>query len=164
TFGAVMIALGLVISASGNVWVILIAHALLVGLLGNGALYPPLLVYVSRWFDRRRGTALALISSGQYIAGMVWPTVFERGMASYGWRTTMIVFAGVMVVAVSAAAFFLIRAPEPLTGHGSEISGGRHQVLGLRPNLVLALIAIAGFCCCIPMAIPQGHLVAFCSD
>lgn len=164
SFGAAMIALGLAVSASGNIWVILAAHALLVGLLGNGALYPPLLVYVSRWFDRRRGTALALISSGQYIAGMVWPTVFERGIDAYGWRTTMVVFAAGMVVAVPAAAFFLERAPEPFVGHGSETAGGRHRVLGLRPNLVLALIAAAGFCCCIPMAIPQGHLVAFCSD
>ena len=164
SFGAAMIALGLVISASGNVWVILGAHALLVGLLGNGALYPPLLVYVSRWFDRRRGTALALISSGQYIAGMVWPTVFERGMVSYGWRTTMIAFAAFLIAAVPLAAFFLVRAPEPSAGPGAETADGRHRVLGLRPNLVLALIAAAGFCCCIPMAIPQGHLVAFCSD
>ena len=164
SFGAAMIALGLVVSASGNVWVILAAHALLVGLLGNGALYPPLLVYVSRWFDRRRGTALALISSGQYIAGMVWPTVFERGMVSYGWRTTMVAFAAFTIVAVPTAAFFLVRAPEPSVGSGTETAGGHHRVLGLRPNLVLALIAAAGFCCCIPMAIPQGHLVAFCSD
>src|SRR5436190_19216567 len=77
-FGTVMIALGLTISASGNIWAILIGHTLFVGLLGNGALYPPLLVYISRWFDRRRGTALALISSGQYIAGMAWPSLFER--------------------------------------------------------------------------------------
>ena len=52
----------------------------MVGLLGNGGIYPPLLVYVSRWFDRRRGTAIALISSGQYIAGVVWPALFERGI------------------------------------------------------------------------------------
>lgn len=164
SFGAVMIAVGLVVSALGNVWVVLAAHALLVGLLGNGALYPPLLVYVSRWFDRRRGTALALISSGQYIAGMVWPTVFERGIDAHGWRTTMIVFAGFMVVAVPLAALFLGRAPEVLGGPGADAAGARPRVLGLRPNLVLALIAAAGFCCCIPMSIPQGHLVAFCSD
>src|SRR5207237_10427851 len=77
TLGTVMIALGLAISATGNIAAILLAHTFLVGLLGNGAFYPPLLVYVSRWFDRRRGTALALISSGQYIAGMAWPTLFE---------------------------------------------------------------------------------------
>ena len=37
-------------------------------------------------------------------------------------------------------------------------------MLGLHPNLVLALICTAGFLCCVPMSIPQGHLVAFCSD
>ena len=56
------------------------ATALFMGLLGNGALDAPLLIYVSRWFDRRRGTALALISSGQYIAGVVWPFVIEHGI------------------------------------------------------------------------------------
>src|SRR5947209_11147369 len=69
-FGAAMIALGLVISASGGIWAVLVGHALFVGVLGNGALYAPILVYISRWFDRRRGTALALIWSGQYIAGI----------------------------------------------------------------------------------------------
>jgi MFS family permease len=165
SFGAVMIAIGLAISATGNLPALLIGHTLFVGFLGNGALYPPLLVYVSRWFDRRRGTALALISSGQYIAGMAWPSLFEHAMAGYGWRPTMIGFAGVLVVAVPAAAFFLRRSPEP-AGGGFAGNGGarRPDVLGLRPNVALAVLCAAGFCCCIPMSIPQGHLVAFCSD
>jgi MFS family permease len=164
TFGAVMIALGLVVSASGNIWAILIGHALLVGLLGNGALYPPLLVYVSRWFDRRRGTALALISAGQYVAGMVWPTLFEHAIADHGWRPTMLGFAGVLVIAVPMLALFLQRPPEPPTTAGFTNAAGRPKVLGMRPNAVLAILCIAAFCCCIPMSIPQGHLVAFCSD
>ena len=163
-FGAVMIALGLVVSASGNIWAILLGHALLVGLLGNGALYPPLLVYVSRWFDRRRGTALALISSGQYIAGMVWPTLFEHAIADHGWRPTMLGFAVVLVIAVPLTALFLQRPPEAPAPAGFAAAAERPKVLGMRPNAVLAIIASAGFCCCIPMAIPQGHLVAFCSD
>ena len=61
-FGAAMIALGLAVSATGNLWAMLIGHAVLVGFLGNGSLYPPLIVYVSRWFDRRRGIALGVIS------------------------------------------------------------------------------------------------------
>ena len=110
-FGATMIGLGLAVSASGNLAAMLVGHAVLVGFLGNGALYPPLIVYVSRWFDRRRGTALALISSGQYIAGMGWPTLFEYGMRSsgtalrlgddtvllHGWQTTMLGFACLVV-------------------------------------------------------------------
>jgi len=163
-FGAVMIAIGLAISAIGNIWTILIGHALFVGFLGNGALYPPLLVYITRWFDRRRGTALALISSGQYLAGMVWPTVFELAMANYGWRVTMAGFACVIVIAVPITALFLKRVPQMPVELGFEDAGTRRSVLGLRPNTVLTILCIAGFCCCIPMSIPQGHLVAFCSD
>jgi MFS family permease len=162
--GAVSIAFGLGISASGSIWALLIGHTVFVGLFGNGALFPPLLVYVSRWFDRRRGTALALISSGQYIAGMGWPTVFEQAMAGYGWRATMVGFAIVVLITVPIAALFLQQPPAGPAGfEGGEV-GGRRRVLGMRPNTALALIAIAGFACCIPMSIPQGHLVAFCSD
>lgn len=164
TFGAVMIALGLAISSSGNIWAILIGQALFVGLLGNGALFPPLLVYVSRWFDRRRGTALALISSGQYIAGMAWPTLFEQSIGDNGWRLTMLGFAVVVLVAVPLTAFFLRRPPDhPPAGEFGE-GGTRREVLGMRPNTVLAILCAAGFLCCVPMAIPQSHLVAFCSD
>ena len=77
--GAVMIAAGLALSSAGAIWTLYVGHALL-GFLGNGGVYPPLLVYVSRWFERRRGAAIALISSGQYVAGVVWPSFFERGM------------------------------------------------------------------------------------
>jgi MFS family permease len=162
--GAVMIAAGLAVSASGNIWAVLLGHAFLVGMFGNGALYPPLLVYVSRWFDRRRGTALALISSGQYIAGMIWPALFETAMAEHGWRLTMLGFAIVVVVAVPIAALFLHQPPEAPPHLDIHATGSRRKVLGMHPNLVLAMLCAAGFLCCVPMAIPQGHLVAFCTD
>jgi MFS family permease len=164
-FGALMIAVGLAISSIGSVWAILVGHALFVGLLGNGAFYPPLLIYVSRWFDRRRGTALALISSGQYVAGMLWPTLFERAMAAYGWQWTMLGFAAILVVTLPPIALvFLHRPPEPPTSFAFETAVGRRRVLGLNPNLVLGMLAVAGFMCCVPMAVPQSHLVAFCTD
>lgn len=164
TFGAVMIGLGLAVSASGDIWAILVGHALFVGVLGNGALYAPLLVYISRWFDRRRGTALALIWSGQYIAGIVWPTVFEHAIRDHGWRFTMAGFAVVLVILVPIAALFLTRAPEAPAAFEFADAGTRREVLGMRPNTVLSILCIAAFACCVPMAIPQGHLVAFCSD
>ena len=163
-FGAAMIALGLVVSASGGIWALLVGHSLFVGLLGNGALYAPILVYISRWFDRRRGTALALIWSGQYIAGITWPTLFEHAITDYGWRATMVGFAVVVVIAVPIAALFLQRAPEPSAAFGFADAGRRRELFGMRPNTVLAILCIASFACCVPMAIPQGHLVAFCSD
>ena len=165
-FGSTMIAAGLAVSASGKVWALYVGHGLLLGFLGNGAMFPPLLVYVSRWFERRRGTALALISSGQYVAGMVWPSVFEFGMTRFGWQATMIAYGVFAVVAIPPiAALFLHPAPEP-SHESSMAEAGRRGplVLGLSPNLVLGVLAVAGFCCCVPMALPQSHLVAFCTD
>ena len=165
-FGSVMIALGLAVSAYGTVWALYIGHGLFMGLLGNGAMFPPLLVYVSRWFERRRGTALALIASGQYIAGMIWPSLFEIAMARYGWQATMIGY-GVVTVALipPIALFFLHPAPEP--SHAAVSAGAnpmRGTVLGLPANVVLGVLCLAGFCCCVPMALPQSHLIAFCTD
>jgi MFS family permease len=76
----------------------------------------------------------------------------------------MVGFAVVVVIAVPIAAFFLKRTPEAPPAFGFGEPGQRHAVLGLRPNTVLAIICIAAFFCCVPMSIPQGHLVAFCSD
>jgi MFS family permease len=165
-FGALMAALGLAVSTTGQVWALVLGHALLIGLLGNSAHFPPLVVYISRWFDRRRGTAVALISSGQYVAGMVWPTVFERAMARFGWQATMLGYAVVVAAAILPLALFLQPPPQPSRGAaavGREMHR-RGRALGLPANLVQTLLCAAGFLCCVPMAMPAGHLVAFCTD
>lgn len=163
-FGTAMIALGLALSTLGGAFPLYVGHGLLIGLIGNGAIYAPLLIYVSRWFDRRRGTAIALISSGQYIAGVVWPAIFERGITTYGWQTAMVAYAAVVVVCVMPMLLFLKPAPAPPAARSAVHAGHARSVLGLPPNLVQAIICVAGFFCCIPMAIPSQHLVAFCSD
>jgi MFS family permease len=162
--GAVMMAAGLGISAIGGTISLYLGHGLLIGLIGNGAVYAPLLIYVSRWFDRRRGTAIALISSGQYIAGVVWPSIFERGIAVYGWQAAMLAYAGVVLVCILPLLPLLHAVPKPVSAGPAVSAGGDRSVLGLSPNLVQALLCVAGFCCCIPMAIPGSHIVAFCSD
>lgn len=164
-FGALMVALGLVVASRGGATALFIGHGLLIGLLGNAGVNAPLYIYVARWFDRRRGTALALISSGQSIAGAVWPSIFEQGIAHFGWRGTMAGYAAVeILVIVPAAALVFGPAPEPV--HTATVGDPRAgaPVLGLRPNVALAFLCLAGFLCCVPMAMPQGHLVAFCSD
>jgi MFS family permease len=166
TIGALMMAAGLALSAMGSVWALYVGHGLLIGLVGNGAIYAPLVIYVSRWFDRRRGSALAFISSGQYIAGIVWPAVFERGITSYGWQATMLAYSAVVIAVIPPLTLLCLRpSPEPPSRH--PMSGDPRKgatVLGLQPNLVLTLICVAGFFCCIPMAVPNSHLVAFCTD
>src|SRR5271156_2743865 len=164
-FRAGMTALGLAVSAVGQTWALIVGSAVLIGLLGNSAHFPPLVTYVSRWFDRRRGTAVALISSGQYIAGVVWPTVFERGMSAFGWQATMVGFAVVVAAAIVPLALLLRPPPPPIRTEASAAHlRHRAQALRLRPNRVQALLCAASFLCCVPMAMPAGHLVALCSD
>jgi MFS family permease len=164
--GALMVCAGLLLSAGGEVWQLYVGHGLLVGFLGNGGINAPLYVYVTRWFERRRGTALALIAGGQYLAGAAWPPLFERAIAAYGWQTTMVGF-GLLVVAlvVPLAAYFLRPAPAPAETKGAAAAGDRPAtVLHLRPNTAFALLAVGSFLCCVPMAMPAAHLIALCGD
>jgi MFS family permease len=164
--GALMIGLGLAISTFGPPWPLWIGHGLFIGLIGLGGINAPMYIYVSRWFDRRRGSALALISSGSYLAGAVWPPVFERAIATFGWREAMLWYAlAEIAVIVPLAAIFFHRPPEIIQpSTASEHFAGKTRVMGLPPNAVFAMMCGAAVLCCIPMAMPQGHLVAFCSD
>jgi MFS family permease len=165
-FGALMIGLGLAISTLGPPWPLWIGHGLFIGLIGLGGINAPLYIYVSHWFDRRRGSALALISSGSYLAGAMWPPLFERAIAGIGWRQTMLWYAAAeIIVIVPLAAIYFRRPPEHFQqATASAVGAGQTRLLGLPRNVVFAMMCGAGVLCCIPMAMPQGHLVAFCSD
>jgi MFS family permease len=165
-FGGLMIAAGLWLSSFGKPIDLYLGHGLLMGLLGNAGINAPLYVYVSRWFDRRRGSALGLIASGQAVAGMVWAPVFGYTIEWVGWQHTMQFYAVVVAATITPAAFLVFRGlpraatiglawPEPPAGE---------PILGLRPRTAFSLLCVAGFFCCVPMAMPQSHLVAFCSD
>lgn len=163
--GACMIAGGLALASLGSIWSLYIGFGLMVGLLGNGGVFPPLLVYVSRWFEKRRGAAIALISSGQYVAGVLWPSLFERGLAYVGWQRLFLLYAALVLIVILPALMLLKPAPAtPVPPPALSGAGEASRVAGLSPNVVQALLCLAGFLCCIPMSIPSAHLVAFCGD
>jgi len=164
--GGIALAAGLALASGGAAWQLLAGIGIGVGVFGTGALFAPMMTHVSMWFDRRRGTALALVSSGQHIAGALWPPVFERAIATVGWQRTMLfygLFAAALVVPLALAIIRRPPPPLPQGTHGPEPQVGA-KVLGMQPNLALALLAIAAFMCCVPMAMPAAHLVAFCAD
>jgi len=163
--GALMIGLGLSVSTLGLPWPLWIGHGLFIGLIGLGGINAPLYIYVSRWFDRRRGSALALISSGSYLAGAAWPPLFSHAIATFGWRHAMLWYAlAEIVVIVPLAAWFFRAPPEVIALPEKKTNGAPPRVLGWPPNLVFGMMCCAAVTCCIPMSMPQGHLVALCSD
>jgi MFS family permease len=165
-FGALMIGAGLALASSGGAVSLLIGYGVFVGFLGNAGINAPLYIYVSRWFDRRRGTALALLSSGSSISAAIWAPIFAVVIAHVGWRSTMLLFAALEIAIILPAAFIMLSPAPEAIGDGGAFAGPRAgaPVLGMRSGIALAMLAGAGFLCCVPMAMPQGHLVAFCSD
>ena len=163
-FGALMMGAGLCWAAMGGTWELLIAHGLLVGVLGGGAINVPLIVYISHWFDRNRGSAVALVSSGQYIAGALWPPFIALGIENFGWRWTMLVFGCATMIAIAAAAIMFLRPPPEPADRWEQHAGEMQAPAIASPERTFWLLCFAGFLCCTPMAMPPAHIVALCSD
>ncbi|MEI9924619.1 MAG: MFS transporter [Bradyrhizobium sp.] len=155
--------MALSISTLGPPWPLWLGHGLFIGLIGLAGINAPLYIYVSRWFDRRRGSALALISSGTYLAGALWPPVFEQAIARFGWRQTMLWYALAEIILIVPLSVIYFRAPPEVIHPVAPAAAGSApvRVLGWPPNAVFAAMCAAAVLCCVPMAMPQGHLIAF---
>jgi MFS family permease len=166
TVCGLMIAIGLVLASYGGLGQLYASNLLLVGLLGGAGMFSPMMAYVSRWFDRHRGSAIALVSSGQFAAGAVWPMLLQIGVDDWGWRQTMRLFALIVAVVIPVLALIFFRAPpEGSTGGAARMAAvAAVPVHGIPPNVVTGMLAAAIFCCCTTMAMPLAHIVAFCSD
>jgi MFS family permease len=161
-----MIALGLVLASYGGLYQLYASNLLLIGLLGAAGMFSPTMAYVSSWFDRHRGSAIALVSSGQYVAGATWPLLLQAGIDELGWRHTMRIYALIVAVTIPPLAAIFLRRPPELGVPRAAATGSLSftPVTGIPPNLVQAMLAGAIFCCCVTMSIPLAHIVAFCSD
>jgi MFS family permease len=164
----IMLATGLVVASFGGLWSLYLCNLLLVGLLGAAGMFSPIMAYVTRWFDQHRGSAVALVSSGQYMAGALWPLVLQFAVGTIGWRNTMLLYGllAVGTIVPLAAAFFCMPPEEGRSLQAASVKGetAALSALGLPSNLVLGLLMLAIFCCCLTMAMPLSHMVAFCSD
>jgi MFS family permease len=133
---------------------------------GSSATFAPLLADTSLWFTRRRGIAVGIFASGNYMAGTVWPTTIQYFIESAGWRQTFFGIAVFCVLTMLPLALALRRrAPE--SAMGAVVGGPRspaHVAHGMSPRTLQVLLAIASICCCVAMSMPQVHLVAYCGD
>jgi len=188
--GAVGLGLGFVAAGlAPNLWLFCVAQGLLMGLLGTSATFAPLVADTSQWFDRRRGIALAICMSGNYVAGAVWPPVMQHFIDSVGWRQTYVGMGVFCVVTMLPLALVLRRRPPLAEGlrRGNSVrpelacpepvevvEGPRRGnsvrpelvegPMGMSPATVQTLLCVAGVACCVAMSMPQVHIVAYCGD
>src|SRR5258708_18109552 len=78
-------------------------YALPLGFLGNAATFTPAMNNIQSWFDKRRSTAVSVISVGPAISGFVWPQVYRWLLPDMGWRRTLVIYG---VVAGGLAFLF----------------------------------------------------------
>ena len=165
--GAVGVGSGFVLAGlSPNIWLFALAHGLLMGLFGSSSTFAPLLADTSLWWNKRRGIAVAVCASGNYLAGSIWPALAQQGVETMGWRNTYIWIGIVCGLGMAILAFLMRQRPPVLAvaAPGSSQSVASEKPFGLSINTAHALLCVAGVACCVAMAMPQVHIVAYCTD
>ena len=133
--------------------------------LGTAAAFGPLIADTSHWFLKRRGIAVALIASGNYFSGAIWPPLFNSTLQSDGWRDVYWILALSTVFIMIPLSFLLAKKISEETARISDAaSSDKRQNVSISPKALTILLSIAGIGCCVAMSMPQVHIVAFCID
>jgi MFS family permease len=157
----------IVAGLSGSLATFALAHGVLLGALGSAAMFAPLVADTSLWFVRRRGIAVAICASGNYLAGAVWPPIVQHVVDVAGWRQAYIGLGVLCGLALPAMALMLKARPPALNVHAPAKAGApvpSSRPFGLSMGQAQALLCVAGVACCVAMSMPQVHIVAYCSD
>lgn len=166
--GAASLGLGYVAAAmAGSIWTFTLAHGFLIGLFGSSATFAPLLADTSLWFVRRRGIAVAVCASGNYIGGALWPPIVQHFVETVGWRHTYLALGLFSFVTMTALALLMRRRPPvavPAAVRQNLAATPSSLPFGLPPGKAQALLCVAGVACCVAMAMPQVHIVSYCTD
>ena len=132
---------------------------------GAAASFGPLIADISHWFYRRRGIAVAVAASGNYLSGAIWPILLSGILSDYGWRTVYVVLAFLTVLLVIPLSLLLKHpVPEAASIHADTLSKSNARSVSFSPRTLQLLLALAGVGCCVAMSMPQVHIVSFCVD
>ncbi len=166
-FGGISLGAGFVLAGTAaGMGTFTVAHGLLIGLLGSSATFAPLLADTSLWWVKRRGIAVAICASGNYLGGAIWPPIVQRSIEAWGWRNTYLGLGICAGVLMGALALFWRRRPPVATPGAPRVGFGTpsDRPFGLSPNTAMVLLCVAGVSCCVAMSMPQVHIVAYCAD
>lgn len=161
SIGAVGVAAGAYwVSQSQSVPSLVLAYGLAIGALGNAAFVTPLYANITRWFVRHRGLAVAIVASGQALAGTYWPPIYRYTIEHWGWRATYESYA-VFALCSALPLCLVFRRPPPETPivASGDVGHAEKSVFGFAPGFALGLLCLAIIGCCIAMSMPLVHLV-----
>ena len=165
--GALAVFGGFALAANAqSIWLFGLAHGIL-GLIGSSSTFAPLMADTALWWQKRRGIAVAICACGNYIAGAIWPPLVQHGITTIGWRHTYLLLGLVCGIGMFLLSLKM-RAKPPIpkasVATASTTSNDSARPFGLRPSHAQLLLCTAGVACCVAMAMPQVHIVAYCTD
>ncbi len=166
--GALAVCAGFVWAGlSGSIWTFGLAHGLM-GFIGSSSTFAPLMADTALWWNRRRGIAVAICASGNYIAGAIWPPLVQHGIETLGWRPTYVLLGIFCSLGMFLLAWRMRQRPPLVTLTPSRADApvvlDRSSPFGLKPAQAQSLLWVAGLSCCVAMSMPQVHIVAYCTD
>jgi MFS family permease len=162
--GTVALSAGYLLSGVAPTLFLFALTHLLIGI-GASVTFAPMMADLSHWFTRRRGIAVAIAASGNYLAGAIWPPIVQYSSSTIGWRPTQL-WIGVFVLVAILPLTFMFRRRIALAevSSASAAAAGARSTLGLSSTALMVILSVAGLSCCVAMAMPQVHIVAYCGD
>lgn len=161
---AVMICAGAWVAALGDgVVALFLGYGALMGLLGHSGTFTPLVSNLTLWFDKHRGTAVAVLTCGHSLAGTIWPQVYRHLLPAYGWRRSLMIY-GVFAMVTMLGLALLVRRPRQPAVRTAAAMPPPPPALPFPSPVVMTMLCLAILGCCMPMAIPVVHMVALCGD
>ncbi len=87
---------------------------ILVGSIGVSTLNVPVMVTLSRWFVKRRGTMMGIVQAGSGIGGLIFPPLVGWLILTSGWRTAYVVLGMIALGGMITAGLLLRNDPKAM--------------------------------------------------
>jgi hypothetical protein len=151
------------LATRGDEWALYAGYAIPLGFLGNAATFTPAMNNIQGWFEKRRSTAVSIISVGPAVSGFMWPQIYRQIVPEVGWRQSLVIYGVTAGVMLFLCAFYV--RPSPVARNKTARKAVETLAsLPMSSTSIMVLLSAAGFCCCAAMAVPFVHMVAFCGD
>jgi MFS family permease len=148
---------------TSSLWIICFIQ-LLLGF-ASAAAFGPLIADVSKWFLKRRGVAVAIAASGNYLSGAIWPLLLTGVLQTSGWQGVYLWLAALTITIMVPFSLLLSQKGNDKSIQLADAqSSNRLGALPFSARTLTWLLGLAGVGCCVAMSMPQVHIVAYCVD
>ena len=128
------------------------------------AFFGPAMADITNFFNNRRGLALSIVASANYVAGASWPLLISYVLNFVDWRTTHFWISIFCLLSMIPILGFLKNYKNIQNEEVNIMSSKDEPSIKLSNNQLQIILMFAGICCCVAMSMPQVHMVALCVD